>query len=231
MSLVDRKPGRPEGHRALDEERERDHPHDDRELLSETEPAEYLAAGPGSANELHIGRPQAAASAHDRSPALRTSTSEACQARRGEKIVKATRQRLERSARRDRWRLSRLTTPRLTFLSWTRKPGCRSVDRSWLAMDVCSRNGDRVLPHDGSALQVIDQSLPTAFGVRQIRMAEGSGRSSNRGPSLACRKRCMLTTAAPTFAAGPSREGAKTQASRSIGAHRASRILAATSNA
>jgi len=55
MSLVDRKRGRPQGHRVLDDQRE--------EIIRTTikrhpdaKPADSFAAGPGCADELHVGR-------------------------------------------------------------------------------------------------------------------------------------------------------------------------------
>ncbi|WP_437412691.1 helix-turn-helix domain-containing protein [Sinorhizobium meliloti] len=78
MSLVDRKRGRPDGHRVLDDQRE--------EIIRTTISRYYLTRNrptvsqfPGCANELHVGRAQAAASPNDQGSSRRHRSAEARQ--------------------------------------------------------------------------------------------------------------------------------------------------------
>jgi putative transposase len=67
ISLVDRKRGRPDGHRTLDDRREEIIRKNDCGFLSEAEPADILTTCARCADPLHIGWPQAPALAHNQS--------------------------------------------------------------------------------------------------------------------------------------------------------------------
>lgn len=230
MSLVDRKPGRPEGHRALDEERE--------EIIRTTIASFYLKRNRPSISRLVREVQMNCISAGRKPPHRRTIEArledidlQKRAKRRGEKkIVKAT------TATPGAFSASRpLAVVQVDHTKAdifvvdeeTRLP----IGRPWLtlAMDVCSRmvTGFYLTMEAPSRLSTSLCLLHSVFDksawLREREIVEP-------WPVAGLPETLHVDNGAD-FAAGPSREGAKTQASRSIGAHRASRILAATSSA
>jgi putative transposase len=193
LSLVDRKRGRPEGHRALDEKRE--------EIIRATISAHYLKQTRPTVSQLVRDVQTNCISAGLKPPHRRTIVArledidlKKRARRRGEqKIVKATTPvpgLFGASRPLEVVQMDHTKADVFVVDEETRQP----LGRPWLtlAMDVCSRMVTGFLSHDGGAVPAVDQPVPVALRLRQIGMVErtrGHGAVARRWAAGHCARR------------------------------------------